>query len=295
MKFGQILALSLCFLALGCTSPPVPEVDHPQLTPDVRVIDASLDSGTLGRTMAFRIILPQRKPAGAMPVVYLVHGAGVNYHDWTNNSQIASLAARGIILVLPNMPGSYYINQANGPKKAYEDFFVRDLMPEVHRLVPEAASDRNETAIVGISRGGYGSVTLGLKHRELFGFVGGLSPALDFAERKFRWHAPLESMEFRRIFGPAGSATRSENDPYLLVRALTPDTSPVLFLTCGDREVLSEVTRRFVGVAERKHLPVEFHSFDGKHDWGTWNAALPFLEASLLKFFGRANPQDKAA
>ena len=155
--------------------------------------------------------------------------------------------------------------------------------------------DRKLTAIVGISRGGYGSITLGIKHPEMFGFVGGLSPALDFAERRFRWHAPLESMEFRRIFGPRGSATRMENDPYLLVRDLSPDTSPVLFLACGNHEVLSEVTRRFVGIAERKHLPVQFHSFDGKHDWGTWNAALPLLEASLVKFFGRASPLDKAA
>ena len=147
MKFGQILALSLCFLPLGCTSRQVFELDHPQLTRDVRMIDASLHSTALDRTMAFRIILPQRKPAGVMPVVYLLHGAGVNYHDWTNNSQIAAVAGHGIVLVLPNMPGSYYINQANGSKAEDEAFFMHELIPEVRRLVPEAASDRQRTAM----------------------------------------------------------------------------------------------------------------------------------------------------
>ena len=98
------------------------------------MIDASLHSVTLDRTMAFRIIVPQQKLSGDTPVVYLLHGAGVNFHDWTNNSHIASLAARGIVLVLPNMPGSYYINQANGSNTAYEDFFLRELIPELHRL-----------------------------------------------------------------------------------------------------------------------------------------------------------------
>src|ERR1700742_5070079 len=105
MKLRRLVALCCLCLAAGCKSAPAPvlEPDTPQLIPEVKLLDDTIHSRTLARDMDVRIIVPAKTPPDAnLPVVYLLHGAGVNFHDWTNYSRIASFAAQGIVLVLPN-------------------------------------------------------------------------------------------------------------------------------------------------------------------------------------------------
>ncbi|HEY4358504.1 MAG TPA: alpha/beta hydrolase-fold protein [Acidobacteriaceae bacterium] len=288
MKLRGLFALCCLGLAAGCKSAPAPilEPDTPQLSADVKLLEDTIHSKITALDMGLRVIVPAKTPTDArLPVVYLLHGAGVNYHDWTTYSNIASFAAKGIVLVLPNMPGSYYINQLDSTNNRYEDFFMDELISEVHRLVPYTATDRAHTAIVGVSRGGYGAAVLGTKHPDVFGYVGLLSPAADFAERGFRLHAPWESLNLNRIFGPQRSKTRSENDPFLLIRTLKQQDSPYFFLACGDHDVLLGVTLLFEDKLGQAGLRSQFHLLRGSHNWGAWDQAVPLLEGSLTQFF----------
>jgi putative tributyrin esterase len=133
--------------------------------------------------------MPASVPTGVkFPVVYLLHGGDGNFRDWTNYSDVARFAERGLVLVMPDGDESYYTNSADHPDQPYEDYIVKDLIADVETQFP-TASDRAHRAIAGVSMGGFGAVKLSLKHPELFSFAAGLSSALDVPSRPFSIHA----------------------------------------------------------------------------------------------------------
>jgi putative tributyrin esterase len=281
----RLFAFSCLLLVAGCRSHAPLAPDHPRLTPTVRMADITIHSRILRRDMPVRIVVPAAVPRGAqLPVVYLLHGAGVDYRNWTDNSGIAAFAERGVILVMPEAGNSYYINDNRGYR--YEDYFIKELIPEVHRLYPFATSDRERTAIVGISRGGFGAAVYGLRHPDLFSYVGGLSSAFDLAERHFRWRHPMDSLAYRRIFGPFGGRTRTTYDPYVLAANASPRTAPYFYLTCGLKDSLFPTSASFTAVLQQHNLPHEFHTLPGDHEWTVWSAQIPALEESLAAHLG---------
>jgi S-formylglutathione hydrolase FrmB len=279
--------LGSLLLTTGCRSSSLPVIpDRPHLTASVRLIEETFASRALGRAMHLRLIVPAYPAPHVKPsVVYLLHGAGTDFHDWTNNSAVAELAAQNIILVLPDAAGSYYINEATGRSRRYEDYLTRDVPAEVYRMYPTAARDRAHVAIVGISRGGYGATNLGLKHPDAYGFIGDISGALDFPERHFRWRAPMDSLALRKVFGGDGAPTRTANDPFKVIRSLPPAQVPYIYIACGDSDPLFSTNQRFAAEVTSMRLPHEFHAMRGGHDWNVWGAQLPLLESALAVHF----------
>lgn len=250
--------------------------------------DIALPSRLLSRDVNVRVVAPASVPDGvSLPVVYVLHGAGEDFRTWTDNTPIAELATHGVILVMPDGLGTYYVNDKTGHR--YEDFFITELMPAIDRQFPFAARGRSQTAIVGNSRGGFAASVYALKHPELFSYVAGLSSAYDLAERRFRWREPMDSWHYRKVWGPVGSPTRALNDPYLLARGIVPERAPYFDLLCGDRDSLLPTSERFAAVLESRNLPHRWAIVPGNHNWATWNTQLPGLEERLLAHFGIAS------
>src|SRR4051812_19789566 len=102
----------------GCSRKEAPEfVDRPRLIPAVSLIDVTFHAGSLGRDMKYRVIMPaQLAPGQTLPVLYLLHGGGEDFHAWSNYSNVAGYAAAGLILVMPEGESSYYVNAVERPK-----------------------------------------------------------------------------------------------------------------------------------------------------------------------------------
>jgi S-formylglutathione hydrolase FrmB len=107
---------------------------------------------------------------------------------------------------------------------------VQDLISEVENKFPVAPGRWNR-AIVGISIGGFGAVKLALQHPELFIFAGGISSAIEVPRRTFSLKRLQQSRHYRAIFGPSGSPTRRNNDPFVLARTANVEAAPYFFLT----------------------------------------------------------------
>jgi S-formylglutathione hydrolase FrmB len=275
-----LLPLALLIAAVACQKSPEQQ-DHPRLTPNVRMQDVTFHSVALDRDVLYRVILPAVIPvAKKLPVLYLLHGNGESYKSWSNDSDVAQFAERGLILVMPEGGSSYYVNAAERSHDRYEDYIVRDLIPEVEKQFP-AAPARGQRAVAGVSMGGFGAIVLALKHPELFAFVGALSPALDVPSRPFSMKRVSQYRQHRSIFGPWGSPTRSANDPYVLVRMANPATMSYVFLECGQQEGLLPANKRFAATLQRRQFKYEFHAVSGGHDWNQWNRSLPDLFESL--------------
>ncbi|HXZ79155.1 MAG TPA: alpha/beta hydrolase-fold protein [Terriglobales bacterium] len=221
-----------------------------------------------------------------MPVVYLLHGGGGGFRDWTNYSDAARFAELGLILVMPEGDSSYYTNSAEHPQDRYEDYIVRDLIADFESKLP-AAIRRESRAIAGVSMGGFGAIKLALHHPDLFSFAGGLSSALDVPSRPFSIKRPLQWSQHRSIFGAWGSQRRRDNDPFVLARSADPDGTPYLFLSCGEQEGLLATNRQFAALLAKRHFAFEFHAGPGGHDWNQWNQRLPSLFQSLLAHMSR--------
>jgi S-formylglutathione hydrolase FrmB len=249
--------------------------------------DVTFYSAALRRDMQYRVVLPKALVSGEkLPVLYLLHGRGEGFRDWSNDSDVARFAERRMILVMPEGRGSYYTNSAAHPQDRYEDYIVDDLVRDVESKFP-AARDRAQRAIAGVSMGGFGAVKLALKHPRLFGFAAGLSPALDVPSRPFSIQRALTWREHRAIFGPWDSAWSRANDPYVLARSADPAETPFLYLSCGDQEGLLPANRKFAALLAARGFQYEFHAAAGGHNWNQWNRELPHMFESLLQHMGR--------
>ncbi len=283
-----VLALSLCALT-GCRKSESPFVDRPRLTANVVLRDITFPSKALHRDMTYRVILPARLASGQkLSVIYLLHGGGGGYRDWSNYSDVARFAESGLLLVMPEGASSYYVNAVDPPQDRYEDYIVEDLIADVGGRFP-VASGRANRAIIGVSMGGFGAVNLALHHPERFAFVGGLSSALDVPRRAFTVRRLGQSRHYRAIFGASDSATRRDNDPFLRARSADPGAEPYFFLTCGEQEGLLPANREFATLLGTRHFKYEFHTTRGGHDWNQWNAWLSTLFQSLAAHLGPAS------
>jgi S-formylglutathione hydrolase FrmB len=237
----------------------------------------------LNRAIQYRVILPLKiHPDERLPIVYVLHGGGGGFRDWSNYSDVARYAESGLILVMPEGGSSYYTNAVDPPQDRYEDYITQDLIADVERRFP-AAPGRANRAIIGLSMGGFGAVKIALRHPDLFAFVGGLCSAIDVPRRSFSVKRYQQSRHYEMIFGPPGSSTRKENDPFALARSANPETAPYFFLTCGEEEGLLPSNLEFAALLAHRHFRFEFHTMHGVHDWKQWNGWLPSLFSSLAE------------
>ncbi|HKV76558.1 MAG TPA: alpha/beta hydrolase family protein [Candidatus Sulfotelmatobacter sp.] len=268
-------------LIVGCrkTDNATPS-DHPRLTAKVTLRDITFRSAALSHDMQYRVISPLETTGQRLPVVYLLHGGGGGFRDWSNYSDVASFAEQGLLLVMPEGESSYYTNAVDPPQDRFEDYITHDLITDVESKFPAAAGRANR-AIIGVSMGGFGAVKIGLRHPDLFSFVGGLSSAIDVPRRAFSIKRLQQSRHYNAIFGSSGSQTRRDNDPFVLARSATPGAAPYFFLTCGEQEGLLPANREFAALLAQHHFRYEFHTVHGGHDWNQWNAWLPAVFRSL--------------
>ena len=283
----RFVKISLCvalLLLTACNKKKAEaQPDNPRLTPKVTMRDITFHSVALNREMQYRVILPTTIAAGQkLPVVYLLHGGGGGFRDWSNYSNVAEFAERGLILVMPEGGSSYYTNSAERSQDRYEDYIVNDLIFDVESKFT-AAMGRANRAIAGISMGGFGAIKLALSHPDLFIFAGGISSAIDVPSRPFSIKRIGQYRQHASIFGPWGSQSRRNNDPFVLARSADPANTPYIFLSCGEQEGLLPTNRKFAALLAQRHFKYEFHTGPGGHDWNQWNRRLPEVFQSLLE------------
>ena len=106
-------------------------------------------------------------------------------------------------------------------------------------------ANRENRAIIGLSMGGGQSLAIGLKHRELFAWVGGMSSYLPNAEKIIAEVFPSSKSNLK-----------------------------LLWIACGKDDRLIDNARQLSAVLKEKNIPHEFKETPGNHSWPVWRRYL---------------------
>jgi putative tributyrin esterase len=279
-RICAVLVFVFAVWLTGCRKVEVPQRAI-ELPVGTALHDRTFHSEALGRDETYRVIAPSSvRPGERLHVVYLLHGNGQSFREWSERPSIAQLTTQGYVLVMPEGHSSYFMNSASDEKDRYEDFITHDLVADAEGGLP-VKPDRADRSIIGVSMGGFAAVVLSLKHPGLYGFAGALSPPVDMPRRAFTLRRLSQSLGIRSIFGPSGSAARAANDPFILAKNANPSKTAYLFLSVGEPEPLLDPVSHFDGLLRARGIPHEFHTQPGGHDWQQWNRQLPALMSPL--------------
>ncbi|HMC89118.1 MAG TPA: DUF4965 domain-containing protein, partial [Gemmataceae bacterium] len=256
------------------------------------------DSKSVGRKMKYNIILPARyeQSSDRYPVLYLLHGFSSNYTAWARMGVPEYARPFDLIVVMPDVGNSWYVNWANsddGQMNQWEDFIIKDLIGHVDATYRTIAR-REGRAINGLSMGGYGGLTLGLRHPDLFCSIGSHSGAIAFAKsyaeqiktgRPQRPRRPPSTTPDPRI-GVEGFSSQAERspkgkifttagecaayDPFQLVLQVPREKLPHIYLDCGTEDRLVKSAEDFARLLMAHKIPFVYGEAGGGHVAAYW-------------------------
>lgn len=252
----------------------------------------SFYAANLGRMKKFSVILPVGYNAtNRYPVLYLLHGHGGSYDNWSMLTRIADyVKAIPLIVVMPDGENSWYVNSATEPQDRFEDYIVNDLPAYIQKLY---AVDTTRQAIAGLSMGGYGALMLALKHPAKYRFAGGLSSAITYPHEisdssRTEGQGLLPSL--RKAFGDRTNGFRNAHDVFYLYKQTPKTTLPYLYMSIGIQDGFRRFLpahRALTDLLRTYGAPYEYHETQGGHDWKFWDREIQPLLARLrevLKF-----------
>jgi len=241
---------------------------------------------TVKVNLPLNIILPDPGKMGDVPVakrkvLYLLHGLSDDASAWQRYSSIETVAAGyGLVVVMPSVGRSFYIDQPNGQK--YFSYLTEELpqyLVDVFGLAPR----REDTLIAGVSMGGYGAFKAALLRPELYSAAASFSGVLSLEVLRAIPNDPRRE-EFAFLFGNLEKLAGSEHDPAVWLKRASKDPSglPRLFIACSRQEDLYPLSVQFHAACQSLGLHAEYHEEDGSHDWFFWDTQIRRFLAAVL-------------
>ncbi len=261
----------------------------------------TFQSAALGQRRKVQVWLPPgyaRETATRYPVIYVLHGLSGSERDFFELGKLApqlkdAIAAKTlppVIVVSPDGDDGYWTDHAPSgtkPGPRWGSYVADDLVAWVDTRYRTLA-DREHRAIVGVSMGGYGALSLALTHPGRFGAAVSLSGALFPTPPT---HRPV----YRRVWGdPPDLAWFSKASPMELLRTLPLDAPmPAVYLHVGQGDQLG-----FAAFAEAAHRVLVERGVDhtyrvtpGGHSWSVWAAEGPAWLAFVGSWLGQGPAQ----
>ncbi|MBN1579450.1 MAG: esterase family protein [Anaerolineae bacterium] len=241
---------------------------------------------TVKVNLPLNIILPdpgkmEGVPVAKRKVLYLLHGLSDDASAWQRYSSIEAFAASyGLVVVMPSVGRSFYIDQPNGQR--YFTYLTDELpqyLADVFGLVPR----REDTFIAGNSMGGYGAFKAALLYPERYAAAASFSGVLSLAIFQTLPDDPRQD-EFALLFGDLGKLSGSEHDPAVWLRHAAQNSSPLprLFIAVSRQEDIYALSGMFYAACQSLGVQADYHEQDGGHNWFFWNEQIRRFLAAVL-------------
>lgn len=260
---------------------------------DARTKDLRIDSPAVG-VVTVRLLLPagfEDQPTTRWPSLYLVHGSGGSYLDWTGLTDVEELtASSGVLVVMPDGGdhGWYadWWNGGVGGPPMWETFHTVELPQLLERNWH--ASERR--AIAGLSMGGHGAIVYAARHPKLYlaaaSYSGVMDPIGGAMEANDWWGDPVAQADVWQAHDPVNIASGLAGLPlYVSYGDGTPGPFDGATISGDDPEAwLALQNATFVQRLGELDIPVTVDAYGpGSHDWPYWERALHRSFPMLLK------------
>jgi len=207
------------------------------------------------------------EPNRRFPVLYLKHGSGDSEENWSDTGRagvildnlIAEHKAEPMMIVMPNGDIDNVITGGSTPRglELTDQELITDIIPLIetnYRVAP----GRENRAITGLSMGGGQAFTTGLKHPDLFAWVGEFSSGL-ISDADFRIEKTL----------PGGYEAASK--------------LRLLYMSCGTEDPRIPGQLDLIDdLKAHKINPVWFPT-PGAHEWKVWRHSLADFAPRLFR------------
>lgn len=237
-------------------------------TPQGKLEVAEYDSRTVGTRRKMLVYLPSGYSADRKyPVLYLLHGIGGNEYEWTGycradvilDNLIADGKAVPMIVVMPNGRAQKDDRPPENVFAAAPAFavFERDLLDDVIPAVQSRYSVQpgsEHRALAGLSMGGGQALNFGLAHPDVFAWVGGFSSAPNTKQAAELLPDPARARELK-----------------------------LLWLSCGSKDGLINVSQRAHEYLKQHNVPHVWHVDDHGHDAAEWKPSLYLFAQRLFR------------
>ena len=229
----------------------------------------SYESKAVGETRKMVVYLPRGySKETKYPVLYLLHGAGDDETGWQVKGSADVILDNlhtdkkvvPMVVVMPNgfARGRNAPAPAEGQRRrrdnsGFEADLLGDIIPYVESHYSVTA-DRGHRAIAGLSMGGGQALSIGLKHRDKFAWVGGFSSAV------------------------RGSTAELVGDTSDSSKALR-----LLWVSCGEDDRLLNANKSFHAALDEHKVSHVWHVEPGAHTWPVWKNDLYLLATRLFR------------
>jgi enterochelin esterase-like enzyme len=241
-------------------SPTATSTPTPFMCPHLqgRTESGVLVSSAIREQVRFLVHLPpcyDLYPERAFPVIYLFHGWPMDEWHWNTlgmDEWSDDWVSRGLvgpfISVMPgvNQDGLYVYS--SGGSNSFEGFVIDELVPHIEGLY-RTVQDPSGRAVGGISRGAVWALEIAMRNQDVFGIVGGHSPALAL-------NRPLP-----------------QYDPYLLARQGVSGMR--IYLDAGDGDWARAEAMRLRDLLIELEADVTYELHSGGHVDALWSGAIP--------------------
>ena len=260
------------------------------------ILRGNFPSTALHMSTNIQVLIPEQSKA-PFRVVYLLHGLHGDQGTWLDNSMLPVYAKEyNAVFIMPEVGRSFYLNLKYG--RRYFDY-VSEELPEICRKVFNISSDREDTAAMGCSMGGYGSLRLALVKPDQFGFCGAISsaclyikPILDGMRKdpepylKTGQEAHEIQTDLKRTYGDGLEYRRDYDISELVKDYPAGKIKPKIYVTCGTEDNLRKENQNFAEQVKGTGFDFTYEEWAGGHDWYFFNTA---LKKSLDLWYSRAD------
>ena len=245
------------------------------------IVEIEYESTVTGTTRKANVLLPAGYTEDKQyPVLYLLHGSEGDHNEWLRGDPVYTVGnavyagdAKEMIVVMPNVRAReddsmvVMTEDTLANFKAFDNFIYdleQCLMPYIEENY-SVYTDRDNTAIAGLSLGGRESIYIGRTMYEKFAYIGSFSPGPGVVEYKMGKLEEEGLLEVDELAFPEGYEPK------------------VFMITEGDADsIVGNVPYIYHDLFEQAGVEHIFYTIQGKHDYSVWKRS---LYAFILEIF----------
>lgn len=242
------------------------------------IFRGNIYSKELDMDTSITVVIPREHNSGRPhKVVYMLHGLSGNSSNWSDNTMMPVYSNEyNVVFIMPEVGRSFYTDMQYGLK--YFSYVSKEL-PGLCKNIFNISTNREDTAIMGLSMGGYGALKCALSKPEQYSLCCAFSSGCLFLREILDEHRKgnVRIDDFKFIFGPDFEWKKEAEILELAEKVSGGRVKPIIHTTCGTEDFLYQDNLRFSKVMKTLDLEYSYDQWDGSHNWYFWNESLKLM------------------